>query len=152
MKKLLLILVLSLMIFSCENKNEIPNSIKFNTSSGLPIIKAKLNGKNANFLLDTGASMSVVDSSMVSRYNFKIHRSTDMTVSGLGGTKKLYHVSNARLYYNGQPMYVRFKSTNMRNIRLNVKVIGVLGSDYLIQNKLIIDYKNKVLRKSNMLD
>ena len=55
-------------------------------------------------------------------------------------------------YYNREPMYIRFKSADMKNIRHKLGIVGIIGSDYLLQHNMIIDYKNKVLRKSNMLD
>ena len=151
MKKILLILTFTLVILSCE-KNEIPNTIDFNTQNNLPMIKVNLNGKKAKFLVDSGASISILDSSAVSYYNFKVYRYTDMNVSGVGGRIKLYYVKDAKLIYGNEPMYVRFKSANLFKLRKELGIIGIIGGDFLIQNNMVLDYKNNKLRKSNILD
>jgi len=154
MKKLLLLLPLLLLLTftSCNKDKDIPDSIKFSIPNSLPIIKITINGVKAKLLLDTGASISMIDSALCEKYNFKVYSLEDMSVSGIGGSQILYHTKGLETYYDEQPMYIRFKSANLSNLRKNVGVEGLVGTDYLRQHKMVIDYKNNVLRKSNILD
>jgi hypothetical protein len=154
MKKIILLIILSLMTItiSCKKDKPIPESIKFSIPEQLPIINVTINGKKAKLLLDTGASSSLIDSNLAEKYGFSVYNLIDMDVNGIGGSQKLYHTKGVEVYYLEQPMYVRFKSTDLRDIRLQLGIVGVVGTDYLQQHEMVIDYKNKVLRKSNMLD
>ena len=153
-KKILLIisLVFLLVFTSCEKDKDIPNSIKFSTTKVLPLINVEINGVKAKLLIDTGANLSMIDYHVAEKYGFKVINIQDMEVTGVGGVRKVYHTMGVETYYNGEPMYVRFKSADMKNIRFQLGIVGIVGSDYLLQHEMIIDYKNKVLRKSNMLD
>lgn len=154
MKKILFFIALSLTIItiSCKKDEPIPESIKFSISERLPIMDVTINGKKAKLLLDTGASASLIDSNLAEKYGFSVYNLIEMDVNGIGGSQKLYHTKGVEVYYLGQPMYVRFKSTDLKNIRLQLGIVGVVGTDYLQQHEMVIDYKNKVLRKSNILD
>lgn len=152
MKKILLIIFLIVSIIACDDESDIPNSIPFNYSTGLPLIKVKVNGVYAKLLVDTGASMSLIDFNAADEYDFEPYRLINMEVNGIGGTKQLYHTKGIETHYKNMPMYIRFKSSDLKNINLKLGIVGILGSDYLIQHKMVIDYKNKVLRKSTTLD
>jgi len=150
MKKILIVLAI-ITLFSCEREIE-PNTMNFTIRKGLPMLRVNINGLNGFLLVDTGASTSILDSSVVNIYKFKVYRFIDMEVSGIGGAIGMYYTADVDLKYNDESMNVNFKSSNLRNVRNNLGVIGILGSDYLIKNEIIVDYKNKVLRKSNILD
>ena len=87
---------------------------------------------------------------ILSKYDFTLI--PDNLVVGVGGLSQSYKVSNAYLFYDGHPMNIEFKSVDMRLFRKQTDVVGVIGNDYLNKHGLILDYKNNVLRKSNMLD
>jgi len=151
---LTLYLILFLVFFSCKKENDIPDSIKFNTSTRLPILSVQINGINARLLLDTGATVSLIDSSTIRKYNFNIYSlpEENMRLSGVGGTIYLYEARDVNVFFEGEPMNIKFKSANLRNLRYQLGIVGVIGTDYLNENKMVIDYKNKVLRKSTILD
>lgn len=144
MKKLIT-LIFALIVISCTK--DIPNTIKFSTSKGVPTIKAKLNGIDGTFLIDTGASISIIDSSLVHEYGFKLIKFTNGTVNGIGGSVGLYETTNAKLFYNDTAMYVNFKASNLTHVRETLNIVGIIGTDYFQQNNIIIDYENNVLRK-----
>jgi len=152
-KILLVISLVFLLVFtSCNKDKDIPNSIKFSTTKVLPLINVEINGVKGKLLVDTGANISMIDYHAAEKYGFNVIDMEDMEVTGVGGVRKVYHTRGIETYYNGDPMYVRFKSADMKNIRLQLGIVGIIGSDYLLQHNMVIDYKNKVLRKSNILD
>jgi len=152
MKKIFFIIILVFTIISCNKDNDIPDSIDFVISGGLPMIKCELNGKVGYFLIDTGANISIIDEGVTNKYNVTIYSFLDLTVDGIGGENPLYQTNNTKLTYKGQVMRVNFKSTDLSNLTNHLGFVGIIGSDFLIQNKIIIDYKNKVIRTPNIID
>jgi len=152
MKKIFFIIILVFTIISCNNDNDVPDSMDFVVSGGLPMVKCELNGKVGYFLIDTGANISVIDEGVTSKYNVFIYSFLDMTVDGIGGKNPLYYTNNTELIYKGQVIRINFKSTDLSNLTNHLGFIGIIGSDFLIQNKMIIDYKNKVIRTPNIID
>lgn len=142
-----IILLILLTLLSCNN-----DSIPFSTEIGMPILDVNINGKDAKLLLDTGASISIIDSSAVSEYDFNIYDKTNLNVSGIGGTIKLYYTDNTYTMSGVHTLDIDFKASNLTELRRNLGVVGVLGSDYLKENKLIIDFTNNTLRKASILD
>jgi predicted aspartyl protease len=139
-----LIVILFLFIISC--KKEIPpNSIPFSTNKGVPIITVAINGKSAKLLVDTGATTSVIDSSVVEKYGFRVGNNLDIDFNGIGGRASMYYVDKAITTFNGEPMYIRYRASNMKNIRNSLGIVGIIGTNYLEQNKMIINYQDKLL-------
>ena len=58
MKKFILILLI-ILTFSCDTKKE----IDFHIYNNLPVINAQINGMSVKLLIDTGASVSIIDTS-----------------------------------------------------------------------------------------
>jgi hypothetical protein len=148
---LLLILMLAfLTLSSCKNKEDIPESIPFTTNKNLPIMTGKLNGIRATFLIDSGAEVSSIGMHQTLKYDFTLIPSGFMM--GIGGMTPSYKAVGAKLFYDGYPIDVEFKAFDLRGLSARHGAIGILGADYLIKHDLILDYKNNVLRKSNILD
>lgn len=105
-----------------------------------------LNGKMTLFLLDTGASSSLVDSSVRKEYGFTIGKALD-SISGIGGSRRIYEVKDVELKYRDHLLVVpKLKTSNISEIREALKIVGILGSDYLNAVGANIDFCNKVLR------
>lgn len=58
------------------------------------IIEAKVNGKKANFLVDTGAAVGIVDSNQKKKYGLEYGRRYSGTLVGAGGELKDVRVCN----------------------------------------------------------
>jgi hypothetical protein len=152
--KILLTLTLTLLLFlsSCKVDNGLPETVQFTMHNNLPIMNAVINGHAVTLLIDTGASISIIDGNLYKILDFEIEYIQGYSIMGIGGTEVLLSTKNVKTKYNGEPMIVDFKTTNLLNLRKNIGVVGIVGGDFFIQNNIIIDYKNKVVRKSNILD
>jgi len=135
-----------------NEKNKINDSISFEVNTSLPIITATLNGVEGKFLLDTGASISILNYESIDDYNFIVFPYSNKTVTGLGGSKYLFDVTKTQMMYNNKIIPINFKCTDITKLSNTLNIIGVIGSDFLIVNDLVIDYKNKILRKSGTFD
>ena len=115
-------------------------------------LKAKINGVNGNFILDTGASNSCVDLGLIELFNLDAQES-ETKAAGAGAidmetqqsennllkiadwkTKKFHlvlfdlsHVNNALEQHNAK------------------KVQGIIGADILQKGKAFIDYNKNIL-------
>lgn len=63
------------------------------------IIKAELNGKNAYFLVDTGATIGMIDKRAEKDYNLSKGRKYNGTIIGAGGEiKNVYHCDTFAIF------------------------------------------------------
>jgi len=147
MKQILLIVYIVLFsLSSCKSDNH-PDDIEFSMNKGLPIIKAELNGMDVYFLIDSGATSSVLNVGCAEVYGFSYRLLDGQVMSGINGDALVGHVSNAKVVINGTRIALRFKSVDLSSVNNRLNIVGLIGSDYLYRNEMIIDYKNKVLRK-----
>jgi len=143
-----LIVILFLFIISCK-KEILPNSIPFSTVKGIPIITVNINGKPARLLIDTGATSSVIDLSVAKQYGFRVGDALDMDFQGIGGISAIYYADKAETTYQGSPMYIRYRASDLGHLRKSKGIVGIIGTNYLEQNKMIVDYQNKLLMIKN---
>ena len=148
MKKYFMLFVLVMTSTLVKAQNEIP----FRTNKGIPIIKLELNGKHAYFVLDTGASLSVLDKSVKKHYGFTTRSVYDVSsknsILGIGGRQELYQAYNVSLTIKGEKtICINFKSINLSSLRRSLNVVGIIGSDFLLEHGYTIDFEKKLLIK-----
>lgn len=131
----------------------VPNCIKFRTVKNIPVIEGRLNGKPALFIIDTGASVSILNKSDSRRFGFRCTDSAGHHVAGLGGGN-----SEMNLAINCE---VEFGTMKLRNVRFHakglgrvvsvisahegVRITGIIGANIIEQYKITIDYKNRTI-------
>ncbi len=149
MKKLIIILISSILFYGCQNdtsfKND--NKINFTTVNKLPIIKGIINGKIAYFVLDSGASISVLDNNQSEYYGFSIREGGGLA-SGYGGTTNFQLVYNAIISVGDIEFKNEYKASNLSAIALalveddGIQIAGIIGNDIMKPYKFIIDYSD----------
>ena len=119
------------------------------------MIKAKINGKPANLIIDTGASKTVLDRTRVSKYvKEKDFISHDKLSSGLGTNTMesqmtiLKKLSIGDLVINDYTtVLLDLSHVNSSYQQIGLKPVeGVLGSDILLLYNAVIDYEKKILK------
>lgn len=114
------------------------------------MVSTRLNGKTSGlFLLDTGSSGSLVDSTFA-RLSTKIHNDDYMRMRGISGEVK--HV------FEADKALIEFSVYRQRNIGLNainlnnspehseVRMDGILGMPVLAMFRLTLDYRNGLVK------
>jgi hypothetical protein len=145
MKKL--ILILALIIFSCNQ----PKEIHFTMHDGLPVISANVNGLPVKLLIDTGANLSLIDTSTDMFLFFERDFEIPVTMAaGLGGNGYIFGIKNIEIEYEGRVLDVNFRGTNLSNFRKNNGIVGIIGSDYLNKHGLVIDYYNRTIKEGEI--
>lgn len=121
-------------------------------ASGHLHISGKLNGVKGNFILDTGASGTVIEIKNEKKFQMKT-QSSERQASGAGGSSIQMKASPKNNLTLGN-LELKEKSLMLMNLdhvnqafeRFGIeKVDGVIGADILTSQKAIIDYANLCL-------
>lgn len=83
------------------------------------IVTAQLNGKDANFLIDTGATVALVSERIKKEYGLIVGKKFPGMLVGAGGNFNAYYC-NTPAYIEGKPL-TQFLLTNIGNIVDSIK-------------------------------
>ena len=138
---------LDLLVLDANAQSRRPRRIPFETTNNLVILRGSINGsKPLDFILDTGASTSVISDSRAKDLGLKLEGKTDATTQG--GSIEASFVKGVSLNLSG----IEFPAMTLAAIRLSGleaglgrKIDGILG--YEIFNRFVveIDYVSKVV-------
>ena len=148
--KILTFVFITLLIFSCQDNKrdnlfEGDNKIDFISLNGIPVVKGKINSIDTYFIIDSGASLSVLDESQKDKFKFIVEES-DIEAAGYGGTANFKNAIGVNIEIGGVKFSTEFKSQDLSKIgeiifkSQGVKIGGIVGSDIMHKNKFIIDY------------
>jgi hypothetical protein len=131
--------------------DDIPQ-LRFTTIGRIPVVEGKINGKRAYFIIDTGASCSILNQSVSERFGFKCFLKVDEHVVGLGGEAKMNHAFNC---------VVEFGPLNLKNVIFrakqmdsfvsviqtheNIEIAGIIGSDIFNRYGIAINFKSNTI-------
>ena len=139
---LIMLLVLSNNVFS--------QTIKFENHSddekiAIPIIKLKIgNNKDKLFIVDTGATFSSIDIKYIYD-NYKIsYLKNEFKIATFNNENNNDNIKIVHTYIN-DTLQINLISLDLNDIsdKLNIDLYGIIGSDFLRRNKLIIDYNRR---------
>ena len=108
-----------------------------------PIVKAMIDGEEINFLVDTGASISSIPRNFAQRHSLKDSGfKYDTTI--LNGTKTLEEGAMFEITIGNRtfPMEALYYDPMLNG---KLKIDGLIGYEFLYQNKIIIDTENNTL-------
>jgi len=132
-----------------KEKDYIKSNFKLSKTQHL-MIKAKINGVEGNFILDTGASNSCVDFEF--EHYFKLTtQESKAKVAGAGGLGMPSKISEYNIVAIGrwkayQISVVLFDLNHVNQALLQAKlqsIHGIIGADILLESQAIIDYPNR---------
>ncbi len=133
-------------------KNNDYKVIKLETiPSGHHLIRAKVNGKKGVFILDTGASNTVISGDKSEKYKLKLKNSEHKaTGAGTGEIDIKTTGKNSLQIGKWKLKKIRFVSMDLTHINtalamFNIEVDGIVGSDVLHKGKGIIQYDKNLL-------
>ena len=117
----------------------------------LPLIIVKVKEKYICFILDTGSTCSLIDSTVVEYFKDIVEPLGDYCISGIEGTKHKVDIVALPFNFEGQiykpkfcvrPLLDAFKSIEEEN---GIQVHGLLGTDFLLENQWIVDFRTLTL-------
>ena len=143
-------------------KLEIPiEIIELESQSFHLLIRCKVNGfEEGDLVIDTGASKTVLDRNFVPSYTVLEDQDSEMQSRGLGeGSLNTEMVKIDSFQLGGffmkdlQCALIDLSGINeMYQQHCNRKICGLLGSDFLLKYKAVINYERRILslEKNNM--
>lgn len=103
------------------------------------IIEGIVNGKAANFLIDTGASVGLIDDTQVKKYGLSIGKRFNGTLVGAGGEMK--NIRHCNTFVNvGDKVIPQFLIADIEGVVKSIKRetgIEILGIISLPQMKIV---------------
>lgn len=129
--------------------HQFSNAIKLHQRADLLFVTLKVNDKKAIFLVDTGASKSLIDQNQTQRYQFTlINELGSGTVRGLGGQEQLRPIQDITVTHQQIKLRgLKFYATDLNPINRHLEqygfsILGVVGADFLNRNQATISYSD----------
>jgi hypothetical protein len=137
---------------SASRKGKTTSVLHFRTVGQIPVIEGTINGKRAFFIVDTGASCSILDESVSERFDFNFIVKTNSNVYGLGGQANINQAFDVVVKIG--PLTINHRKfrtkrldylTSVINRNEGVKIAGLIGSDILNYYNVAINFRNGTL-------
>jgi len=132
-----------------KEKDYIKSNFKLSKTQHL-MIKAKINGIEGNFILDTGASHSCIDFELEQYFKLTSKKSKTKvaTAGAIGMPSKISEYNFVEIgrwkAYNIPLVLFDLNHVNQALLQAKLKPIhGIIGADILLEGKSIIDYPNR---------
>lgn len=116
------------------------------------IIPVNINGKEANMLVDTGASVGIVDIDCRKKYEFDLGSELGSTIVGVGGeSMQAYHTKNLDMDIQGVKLY-QFVAMNIDSVKNSIRretgitINGIIGLTQIKMSEMKIDADNGVIK------
>lgn len=143
------VLILAILISSTAFTSKEEKVYKMKQIGGLHYISVSVNDKSADLLIDTGCWKSYLDISQSKKYKFDYYLH-DKKLVGIGGNANSWYLKNYEVKYKEDPVLTNFKGADLSKLHLNflgtgVNFVGILGSDFFENRKVLIDYKTNEL-------
>ena len=112
----------------------------------LPIIPIEIKEQYLCFILDTGSTCSLIDSTVVEYFKDIVEPLGDYCISGIEGTKHKVDIVTLSFNFEGQiykpkfcvrPLLDAFSGIEEES---GIQVQGLLGTDFLLENKWILNF------------
>ena len=138
-------ILIMLLFTSCATISTVDN-MKF-ADKELIVVNIQLNGINERFLVDTGSSSSYISTEFLkTKRKFNLNERTASYASATSYIE--YKTTKVKVTLFGESYWFNTISLYALNRSLGNGVIGILGSDFLRKNKLVIDYNKRIIYQS----
>jgi len=118
----------------------------------IPVIEGRINGKRAYFIVDTGASCSLLNEQAAHRYGFQYRARSEEQVVGLNGQAKInlafdYDVQLGPVHLKQAVFRTRHLAELANIIRINdhIDIAGIIGADILKRYGMVIDFNSNTV-------
>ncbi len=138
-----------------HNANEY-HSVRFHTiGSRIPIVKLKLNDKDAWFIIDTGSTITLLNSTESNYFGFGVYHTSHSKITelkGLNAKVALFNACKCLIHFGNLIIKDHaWKSSDLNDLFLaikegeGIKIAGILGSDMLAKYDMKINYADQTI-------
>lgn len=124
----------------------------------LPIIPIKVKEKYLCFIIDTGSTCSLIDSNVIEYFKDIITPVGDYNICGIDGTKHKVNVVTLPFSFEGLTYSPKFcvkpllDASKDIETESGIQIHGLLGTDFLLENKWIIDFNKLEITSKTQLE
>ena len=147
--------IIFIVLFFCvgvvnAQKNFKDGKLSFISVDKVPIIKGILNGKEAYFIIDSGASISVLDENKSDKYEFFMIQS-EGEIAGYGGHSSPKETESVSISVGGIDFSGEYLAQDITSIvdviieNGGIEISGIIGSNIMKELGLIIDFDSNAL-------
>lgn len=118
--------------------------------TGLPIVTFTIGNGKYNFVLDSGASKSIINLESLKEIPHENPKESNCFIYGIDGEIRDGNCTTISLVYNNKEIENKFIINDISAViqqikqETGVKLIGILGNDFMQENKYILDF-NKLI-------
>ncbi len=118
----------------------------------LPIIEVEVLNRHLSFIIDTGSTNSLLDAGIASSLEEVMHYTGKHKLQGIEGNAILSSQGSLPLTFCGKeyqqtfcimPLQAPFEAIKNDT---GIEVHGILGTDFLLANKWVVDFEEEALR------
>lgn len=148
--------IISWIIFTTAISNREYEYIEIVNLDRKPIVEARLNGKSAYFLIDTGSDISILNKDDRHEYGFRLftqkadnHNSVGVGVGVGGKTSAFIDTHRVQLELGSTRINTRYMAYDLSAIvqgihkNTGIEIAGIIGSDVMKRYGIIVDFRNK---------
>lgn len=150
-----IIMTASILAWGCSPSafpNEGSKHVTFTTIGMIPVIEGRINGKRAYFIVDTGASCSLLNESASKHFGFKYRPRSDEHVFGLGGQSKINQAYDYAVELGPVKLYQAiFRTKHLAELAAAIRdnehleIAGIIGADVLKRYGMTIDFNTNTI-------
>lgn len=104
--------------------------------NGMNYVRFTYNSIEQLFLIDTGATVSVIFSDILAS-NSVIDKTEQVIINGIAGSTKAIGATNIPLSCQNNKIYHKFLVVN----NINCDISGIIGIDFLSKHNAVIDFE-----------
>jgi hypothetical protein len=149
---MLLKFVVLVLLSGCATSREADSWMYFTTIGRIPVIEGKINGKRAFFIIDTGASCSILDEGVSEKFGFNFGARADERVHSLAGEARMHKAFDCVVEVG--PLRLQhgvFRTRQLQELASAIRkhdevdIAGIIGSDIFNKYRMSIDFKRNTI-------
>ena len=146
-------LSLSIMLLAWVLQSRAQDTVSFRVIKNVAILEGKINDNTAFFIVDTGATITLLNESLAKHFNFYVVDNkyfSKRSVLGLGGRSVIKEARSATIKVGPHEIKFITKAADLDNLTAyffdtNLKIAGIIGTDLLYMLNGSIDFRNNTI-------
>ena len=146
---ILIVLIMFMFIRFDVKKQRIINEYKLLKYNNHLFMQVTLNKKLCLLIIDSGSGKSFIDISKSKVFKFKYIEFGNQKFVGIGGISQMYiiydyTISNIQNEFMGVNLE-QLTNYMKENFGTTLEIVGILGTDFLVNHNAILNYKNNTI-------